>query len=88
MIDLPSVGTGELNTILLAVGIPVVSYIGRKLLKAVEHLNETVAQLHTVLLGTAGQGGLVRRVESLAERAHENANDLAVLKAKDELRSE
>ena len=69
----------ELNTTLLIIGLPLIGWIGRKLIKAIELLNSTVSTLSTVLLGTDGQGGLVRRVEGVAKQGHDNANKLIEL---------
>lgn len=79
MIEFPAVPASELNTIILAFGVPMLAWIGRKLIRAVEALTITVSTLSTVLLGTEGQGGLVRRVEGVARQGHDSANKITAL---------
>jgi len=79
IVQVPGIGASELNTLLLIVGLPGVAWIGRKLIKSVDGLNATVAKLDIVLLGTDGQGGLVRRVEGVAKQGHDHAGKLQVL---------
>lgn len=88
MIDLPTLPANEVNTVLLVVGIPAVAWVGKKLTKAVNLLNDTVIKLQTVLLGTDGQGGLVRRVEQVASTGHDNANRLTEVAAEVEFLKE
>ena len=43
------------------------------------HVEERVSEQRGVLLGIDGQGGLIQRLEHVAERAHTMANDMAKL---------
>lgn len=81
MIEGLPVGASELNTVLLVVGIPVISFIGKRVISTLGRLDKTVSMLHITLLGTEDQGGLVRRVESIARQGHDHATDITVLKA-------
>lgn len=78
--ELP-VSASELNTLLLIVGIPLVSYVGKRIISTLGRLDKTVSTLHVMLLGTEEQGGLVRRVEGIARQGHDHANDITTLKA-------
>lgn len=75
------ISASEVNTLLLVVGIPIISFIGKRVISTLGKLDRTVNILHTTLLGTESQGGLVRRVEGVAKQGHGHANDIMVLKS-------
>jgi len=73
------VSASELNTLLITVCLAIVAWVGRKLIKSVDALSDTVTRLGVVLLGTEDQGGLVRRVEGVARQGHDHASKIQAL---------
>lgn len=51
-------------------------------------VEERVSETRGVLLGIEGQGGLIQRLEQVAERTHKLASDVAVVQAGLQLQAE
>src|SRR5713226_7720622 len=80
-----SINHSAVNTILLIIVLQVLAYLAKSLKSLVDSMNVvkiSVVEVKTVMLGTEGQGGLVRRVEGVARQGHDNANEITMLLSK------